>query len=78
MRKAPSKQIPLKWMPLTIKAYVKQLHYKKKKANKTTVKVYTKPRNNLQEVIFVSANPGLIPYRYCLILHTAKQRLQEM
>ena len=70
----------MKWMPLTIKAYVKQLHYKKKKSkqNKTTVKVYTKPRNNLQEVTFVWANPGLIPYRYCLILHTAKQGLQEM
>ena len=54
------------------------LQKEKSKQNKTTVKVYTKPRNNLQEVIFVWANPGLIPYRYCLILHTAKQGLQEM
>ena len=50
----------------------------KSKQNKTTVKVYPTPGNNLQEVIFPWANPGLIPYRHRLILHIAKQGLQEM
>ena len=77
MRKAPWKQIPLEWVSLAIKLKSSNCITKKKREKKT-VKVYTTLRNNLQEMIFIWANPGLIPYRHCLILHMANQGLQEM